>query len=107
MSEGGDEYAGSDSKDRRNGSSKIDCVGSIEKVKGGCEMRFDVMKKGDEVLNVTEDRIVIRRKNGEVDVLFYEVNGKTVRIDQERSITIGYGNGEVVQEEDGVTIITF
>ncbi len=70
-------------------------------------MRLEVMKQGDKLVNVMEDRIVIRRKNGETDILFYEMRGDEVRIIPEKTVTIGFGNGETVIVKDGVTITTF
>lgn len=72
-------------------------------------MRINVMKKGDSVLNVTENMVVIRRKNGEVDVLPFYRSGEVWRIDHENVVTIGYGNNTVQEKlkDSDVVITTF
>jgi hypothetical protein len=60
---------------------------------------FKLLKKGDKVLNVWENRVAILRKNGEVDIfnLVFE-KGSFARIDSE-VINIGYGN-ETIEVTD-------
>lgn len=72
-------------------------------------MRINVLKKGDAVLNVTENLVVIKRRNGEVDVLPFYKSGEVWRVDQEHIVTIGYGNNTVQETvADGkITITTF
>lgn len=68
-------------------------------------MRINILQKGDQVLNVTEDFIAVRRKNGEVDLvkLFKDETG--LRIDTENKITIGYGHNTVELTDGDVKII--
>lgn len=56
---------------------------------------FKLLKKGDKVLNVWENRVAILRKNGEVDIftLIFE-KGSFARIDSE-VINIAYGNESI------------
>ena len=72
-------------------------------------MRINVMKKGDSILNVTDNMVVVKRRNGEVDVIPFYKSGKVWRVDQENTVTIGYGNNTVEDSvADGdVTIMTF
>lgn len=58
-------------------------------------MRINVMKKGDSILNVTDNMVVVKRRNGEVDVIPFYKSGKVWRVDQENTVTIGYGNNTV------------
>lgn len=71
-------------------------------------MRINVLKKGDRVMSVTQETIVVERKNGEVDIIPIIVDGNNVRIDYENITTIGYGNNVVeIQDENGVKITNF
>ena len=72
-------------------------------------MRINVMKKGDSILNVTDNMVVVKRRNGEVDVIPFYKSGKVWRVDQENTVTIGYGNNTVeeVVAEGNVTVTTF
>lgn len=71
-------------------------------------MVFGLMKKGDEVLAITNEFVAIKRKNGEVDVIPITNNGDGWRVEIENIITIGYGNNTVsFENEDGVQIIHF
>ncbi|MBP3267971.1 MAG: hypothetical protein J6M07_06595 [Ruminococcus sp.] len=71
-------------------------------------MKINILKKGDKVLNVTNEFIAVERKNGEVDIipLIKEENG--IWIDAENITTIGYGNNTVQSETiDGIEITNF
>lgn len=71
-------------------------------------MKINVLKSGDEVLNVTQDFVAVRRKNGEVDILPLVQENSSLWVDAQNVLTIGYGMNSVeVQTEDGVTIHTF
>lgn len=71
-------------------------------------MVLGLLKKGDEVLNVTNDFVAIRRKKGYVDIIPIIKNGASWRVDFENIVTIGYGDNTVTFEnEDGVQITNF
>ena len=71
-------------------------------------MRINVLKKGDRVMSVLPEMIVVERKNGEVDIIPLLIDERNVRIDYENIITIGYGNNVVeVQDEDGIKVTNF
>lgn len=71
-------------------------------------MRINILRKGDEVLDVNQNFIAVRRKNGEVDIIKMDFSDGLPRIDMENIITIGYGNNTVVAENnDGESVITF
>ena len=71
-------------------------------------MKINVMRKGDKVLNVTSELVVIQRKNGEVDIIPIISDKSGIRIDTENIVTIGYGNSSVETEViDGVVITNF
>ena len=71
-------------------------------------MRINVLKRGDRVMSVLPEMIVVERKNGEVDIIPLLIDERNVRIDYENIITIGYGNNVVeVQDEDGIKVTNF
>ena len=72
-------------------------------------MKINILKKGDEVLSVTENQIVVKRKNGEVDVIPLLREEIGIRIDTENIVTIGYGNNtvEMTDKESDMKIINF
>ncbi len=71
-------------------------------------MVFSLLKKGDEVLNVTGEFVAIKRKKGEVDIVPIIKDGDSWRVDSEKIVTIGYGDNTVTFEnENGVRITNF
>lgn len=70
-------------------------------------MVIRILKKGDRVINVTQDFIAVQRKNGEVDIISIVRDNETLRIDPEATITIGYGDNVVQTDAGDVTITTF
>ncbi len=71
-------------------------------------MVLGLLKKGDEVLNVTSEFVAIKRKKGEVDIIPILKDGGSWRVDFDNIVTIGYGDNTVAFEnEDGVQIINF
>ena len=71
-------------------------------------MVLGLLKKGDEVLNVTSDFVAIKRKKGDVDIIPILKDGDSWRVDFENIVTIGYGVTAVTFEtENGVQITNF
>ena len=71
-------------------------------------MVLGLLKKGDEVLNVTNDFVAIKRKKGEVDIIPIIKDGVSWRVDFENIVTIGYGENTVsFENENGVHITNF
>ena len=71
-------------------------------------MVLGLLRKGDAVLNVTNEFVAIRRKNGEVDVIPLLKEGESWRVDFDNIFTIGYGENTVSFEyENGVQITNF
>ncbi len=68
-----------------------------------------IMQAGDEVMNVTENRVVILRENGEVDIYKLTEKGGRIEMSNKPMLTIGY---EDMVEEEYITetnarVITF
>lgn len=70
-------------------------------------MKIGVLKDGDKVISVSKEFIAIQRINGEVDIIPIVIDGKTLRVDTENIITIGYGDNVIEATVDDVTITTF
>ena len=71
-------------------------------------MVLGLLKKGDEVLNVTNDFVAIKRKKGDVDIIPIIKDVESWRVDFENIVTIGYGDNTVIFEnENGVHITNF
>lgn len=58
-------------------------------------MKINVLRKGDEVLSVTQNFIAVKRVSGEVDLLPLIIDEEGMRIDSEKIVTIGYGENEI------------
>lgn len=76
-------------------------------IKEVATMTIGILKKGDSVLNVTAEFIVVQRKNGEVDIVPLLKDETGLRIDVENIVTIGYGNNTVQATKDDVVVTTF
>ena len=71
-------------------------------------MVLGLLKKGDEILNVTSEFVAIKRKKGEVDIIPIIKDNECWRVDIENIVTIGYGDNTVTFEnENGVQITNF
>lgn len=70
-------------------------------------MRIEILKNGDNVLNVTREFIAVKRKCGEVDIIPIVMDATGVRIDTENKVTIGYGEDIVETQIGNVTITNF
>lgn len=70
-------------------------------------MKINVLKKGNKVINVTSEFIVVQRKNGEVDIIPLIRDGIGLRVDIENIVTVGYGNNTVQAETDDIVVTTF
>ena len=71
-------------------------------------MYLGLLKKGDEVLNVTEQFVAVKRKKGEVDIIPLIKEDQTIRVAYDEIVTIGYGDNTVTYKTDnGVTITNF
>lgn len=70
-------------------------------------LKIGIMKKGDQVLNVTSEFIAVQRKNGEVDVVPLVKDEMGLRVDLENIVTIGYGNNTIQASNDEVVVTTF
>lgn len=70
-------------------------------------LKIGVLKKGDHVLSVTAEFIVVQRKNGEVDIVPLVKDEMGLRVDIDNIITIGYGTNTVQATTDELVVTTF
>ena len=63
-------------------------------------MKINVLRRGDEVLSVTQNFIAVKRVSGEVDLLPLIIDEEGMRIDSDKIVTIGYGENEIKTDLD-------
>lgn len=73
------------------------------------QIKFEILKKGDTVLNVWENHIAVKKKSGEVEIFQFYIDEEGLPRLSENTVLITQGNGSVSAETtDGdVTITTF
>lgn len=73
------------------------------------QIKFEILKKGDTVLNVWENHIAVKKKSGEVEIFQFYIDEEGFPRLSENTVLITQGNGSVSAETtDGdVTITTF
>ena len=72
-------------------------------------MRINVMKKGEHVVGVFGDRIVLENKKGEARIICLEWDEDGIRINPEKEIQIGFGPGtvQIGDMDEGVEVTNF
>ena len=73
------------------------------------QIKFEVLKKGDEVINVWDGRIAVKRKSGEVEILKFFIDDDGLPRLDDNSVLITYGKGSVTAKSDtsSVEVTTF
>ncbi len=67
---------------------------------------INILKKGDEILTITERFLAVKRKNGEVDIFNVLYESNDFLIDPVKAATIGYGEGSISKTlDDGETTL--
>lgn len=67
---------------------------------------INILKKGDEILTITERFLAVKRKNGEVDIFNVLYESNDFLIDPVKAATIGYGEGIISKTlDDGETTL--
>ncbi len=59
------------------------------------QVKFEILRKGDSVLNVWDNNIAVKRKNGDVETLHYELGEDGLPRISSNSILITQGDGIV------------
>ncbi len=73
------------------------------------QIKFEILKKGDTVLNVWENHIAVKKKSGEVEIFQFFVDEEGLPRLAENTILVTFGNGSISAEstDSDVTITTF
>ena len=73
------------------------------------QIKFEILKKGDTVLNVWENHIAVKKKSGEVEIFQFYVDEEGLPRLSENTILVTQGNGSISAEtiDSDVTITTF
>jgi len=59
------------------------------------QVRFEILKKGDSVLNVWDNQIAVKRKNGDVEIFHSDIGEDGLPRISSNSILITTGDGIV------------
>ncbi|HIR88249.1 MAG TPA: hypothetical protein IAC96_04785 [Candidatus Fimimorpha faecalis] len=72
-------------------------------------VKVNILRKEDEVLNVTSEFVAVKRRNGEVDIIPFVKGVQDLRLDFENRMIIGYGKNTIhmIQPDSDVVITTF
>ena len=73
------------------------------------QMKFEILKKGDSVLNVWENHIAVRKKSGEAEIyqFYLDENGLPRLAENTVLITRGDGSISTKSGENSIEITTF
>ena len=59
------------------------------------QIKFEILKKGDTVLNVWENHIAVKKKSGEVEIFQFYVDEEGLPRLSENTILVTQGNGSI------------
>ena len=59
------------------------------------QVKFEILKKGDDVLNVWDNYIAVKKKNGDVEIFHYDLEEDGMPRIANNSILITQGDGIV------------
>jgi len=68
------------------------------------QIKFEILKKGDTVLNVWENHIAVKKKSGEVEIFQFFLDEEGLPRLSDNTILVTKGNGSVSAKADGSTI---
>jgi hypothetical protein len=68
------------------------------------QIRIEILRKGDSVLNVWDNNIAVKRKNGDVEILHYELGEDGLPRVSNNSILITQGDGIVRAKSEDASI---
>ena len=73
------------------------------------QIKFEILKKGDSVLNVWDGHIAVQKKNGEVEIYQFYLDEEGLPRLGTNTVLITQGNGSISAKTDGssVEISTF
>ena len=68
------------------------------------QIKFEILKKGETVLNVWEDHIAVQKKSGEVEIYQFYLDEEGLPRLCENTVLITHGNGSITAKADGSTV---
>lgn len=68
------------------------------------QIKFEILKKGDTVLNIWENHIAIKKKSGEIEIYQFFLDEEGLPRLSENTILVTYGNGSISARSDGSTV---
>ena len=73
------------------------------------QVRLEILGKGDSVLNVWDNNIAVKRENGDVEILHFDLDAEGLMRLSKNSILITQGDGVVraTNEDSSVEFGTF
>ena len=72
------------------------------------QIKFEILKEGDTVLNVWENRIAVKKENGDVEIYSFYLDEEGFPRLSEHTILVTHGDGSVsVKGEDTIEVTTF
>lgn len=73
------------------------------------QIKFEILKKGDTVLNVWENHIAVKKKSGEVEIyqFYLDEQGLPRLADNTILVTQGKGSVTVTADDSEVEVFTF
>lgn len=73
------------------------------------QIKFEILKKGDTVLNVWENHIAVKKKSGEVEIFQFFLDEEGLPRLSENTILVTQGNGSISAkaDESSIEITTF
>lgn len=73
------------------------------------KIKFEILKKGDTVLNVWDGHIAVLKKSGEVEIFQFCLDNDNLPRLSENTILVTHGNGSISAKSDdsSIEITTF
>lgn len=68
------------------------------------QIKFEILKKGDTVLNVWENHIAVKKKSGDVEIYSHYLDDEGLPRLAENTILVTQGNGSISAKTEGSTI---
>ena len=68
------------------------------------QIKFEILKKGETVLNVWENHIAVQKKSGEVEIYQFYLDEDGMPRLSENTILITYGNGSISAKAESGTV---
>ena len=68
------------------------------------QVKIGILKKGDEVLNVWDNNIAVKRKNGDVEIFHYDLDKDNLPRLSENTVVITQGDGSIKAKIDGSSV---